>query len=235
MPGLLLPALCTTIAELDPVAEQAPISFEFTGPCFERPPASGWQAPWPKSDGRPLILVSFSTGHAWNQSSRIERTVAALADKPYQQVLVTAGPARFAHLPRHENVALLPYLPLEEILPEVALSITHAGHGTVSASLAHGAPLLCLPNEAADQPALAARICALGAGLALDGETARPAEIGAAVRDILREPSYREAAQRVADGMGRQRGAAIAACRLEELARCRLVASGQANRAEIVE
>ncbi len=229
-----LPALCTSIAELDPAVGRAPPSFVFIGPCFERAPASGWRAPWPSEDARPLILVSFSTGNAWNQSSRIKRTIAALADGPYR-VLVTAGPANVSHLPRRENVALLAYLPHAEVLPQAALTVTHAGHGTVIASLAHGVPLLCLPNPAADQPALAAQLSALGVGLALDGETAKPPEIAEAVRSILADPSYRMAARRIAARMARQRGAEIAADRLEALASHGLAARGQANRAGIME
>ncbi|MGH3094485.1 MAG: glycosyltransferase [Streptosporangiales bacterium] len=76
-------------------------------------------------------------------------------------------------------------------------TVTHAGHGTLAASLAHGIPIVALPNPAADQPALAARVAELGAGVALDGEAATPTEIRAAVDTVLASGSYSAAADLV--------------------------------------
>lgn len=94
-----------------------------------------------------------------------------------------------------DNAVLRPHLPHAELLPEVAVTVTHAGHGTVVASLAHGVPMVTLPNPAADQPALAAHVAELGTGIALDGETATPADIAPAV---LAGESYAAAARRLA-------------------------------------
>ena len=90
-------------------------------------------------------------------------------------------------------------------------------HGTVTASLAHGVPIAGLPYPAADQPFLAARIQALGAGLAMDGDSI-PAIIRSAVRDLLDQPSFREAAARLAKAIRLAPGAAGAADVLEDLA-----------------
>jgi UDP:flavonoid glycosyltransferase YjiC (YdhE family) len=97
------------------------------------------------------------------------------------------------------------------------VTVTHCGHGTVTASLAHGVPLAGLPYPVADQPFLAARIQALGAGVAMDGESS-PAVIKSAVRNLLDRPSFREAAARLAEAIRRAPGAAGAADVLEELA-----------------
>jgi UDP:flavonoid glycosyltransferase YjiC (YdhE family) len=79
--------------------------------------------------------------------------------------------------------------------------------------------MVCLPNPAADQPALAARVQALGAGLALDGESATAAEIGAAVQHVLADKSFAAAARRLADAIAAAPGAAAVAHRLEQLER----------------
>jgi UDP:flavonoid glycosyltransferase YjiC (YdhE family) len=97
-------------------------------------------------------------------------------------------------------------------------TVTHCGHGTVTASLAHGVPIAGLPYPAADQPLLAARIQALGAGVAMDGESA-PAIIKSAVRDLLDRPSFREAAARLGRAIRAAPGAAGAADLLERLER----------------
>jgi UDP:flavonoid glycosyltransferase YjiC (YdhE family) len=156
------PALCNSICELDPLASQAPESILYVGPIFEEAPPTGWRLPWAPEDNRPLVLVSFSTGPYWDQSSRILRTLKALAGHRCR-VLVTTGGPEISPAVVPANAAVVSRIPHGEILPHAAVTVTHAGHGTVTASLRHGVPLLCLPNPVADQPILAAQVEALGA------------------------------------------------------------------------
>jgi UDP:flavonoid glycosyltransferase YjiC (YdhE family) len=211
------PTVCTSVRELDPLAAVAPQSFDYIGPVFERVAPCDWQSPWPPWDRRPLVLVSFSSGPYWDQLSRIERTLAALAERPCW-VLLTPGMTDVSGIAIPSNAALAKELPHARVLPHAAVTVTHAGHGTVAASLLHGVPLVCLPNPAADQPALAAQVEALGAGLSLDGETATPAEISAAVDEVLADPSYASSARSLADLIAGARGPAAAVDRLEQLA-----------------
>lgn len=88
--------------------------------------------------------------------------------------------------------------------------MTHAGHGTTTAALEHGVPLVCLPNTTSDQPGLAAQVAELRAGIALDGDTALAEAIGEAVMRILADNSFAAAARRL--------GAAIAATNAAETA-----------------
>ncbi|GAA4305762.1 hypothetical protein GCM10023178_13380 [Actinomadura luteofluorescens] len=134
------------------------------------------------------MVAGFSTGPAWDQTSRIQRTLDALADGRHR-VLVTSAMTDVAGLRVPGDAVVLPWVPHAEVLPHAAAVVTHAGHGTVTAALAHGVPIIALPNPAADQPALARRTVELGAGIALDGESARPEEIAAAVRAVIEDPS----------------------------------------------
>jgi UDP:flavonoid glycosyltransferase YjiC (YdhE family) len=70
----------------------------------------------------------------------------------------------------------------------------HGGFGTVLGGLAAGVPLAVLPLFA-DQPYNAARVDAIGAGIALDG----PEGIADAVHALLEEPAYVARAWAVAD------------------------------------
>jgi hypothetical protein len=45
-----------------------------------------------------------------------------------------------------ENAVVVRYVPHGEVLPAAAATVTHAGHGTIAAALAHGVPLVCLPH-----------------------------------------------------------------------------------------
>lgn len=195
-----LPTLVTTVAKLDPAAAGAGPSVRYVGPIVEQFPQQDWDAPWDAGDPRPLVLVSFSTTTFWGQQGRIHNTLAALAEEPVRVLVVTSEVADVGALPA--NAVVRRFVPHATILPRTAVTITHCGHGTVTASLAHGVPLVGLPNPAADQPFLAQRVQQLGAGIALDGE-ARAPEIRDAVRKILTGPSYSAAARGL--------GAAIAA------------------------
>jgi UDP:flavonoid glycosyltransferase YjiC (YdhE family) len=161
--------------------------------------------------------VSFSTGPYWDQRSRIERTLSALAERQYR-ILVTPGSTDVSGIAVPSNAALAKELPHARVLPHAAVTVTHAGHGTVAASLLHGVPLVCLPNPVADQPALAAQVEVLGAGRSLDGETATPEQIATAVDEVLADPSYASRARALANTIARARGSAAAVDRLEQLA-----------------
>jgi UDP:flavonoid glycosyltransferase YjiC (YdhE family) len=97
-------------------------------------------------------------------------------------------------------VTVVPYQEHSALLPHVAAVVTHAGHGTLAAALAHGLPVVTIPNLAADQPALAARTAELGAGIQLD-ETAEPGDIRDAVLTVLQRSTYRDAARKLAHGI----------------------------------
>ena len=141
----------------------------------------------------------------------------ALATLPVR-ALVTLGTALSPDEVRGtDDVKVVRSAPHAEVLREASLLVTHCGHGTVTASLAHGVPIAGLPYPAADQPYLAARVQALGAGLAMDGESS-PAIIKKAVRDLLEQPSFREAAGRLGRTIRAAPGPAGAADVLEQLA-----------------
>ena len=207
--------LVTTIPELDPASAGADSLVRYVGPVFERFPAQVWDSPWETDDDRPMVLVSFTTTRLWDQSGRTRNTLEALAGEPLRVLVSAAQPWDFGPVPA--NAAIRQFVPHAVVLPSVAVTVTHAGHGTVAASLAHGVPLVALPNPVADQPFLAATIQQLGAGRALDGESG-PEAIRRAVQEVLRRPSYAAAAGNLALTIQAAPGAAGAADELEQLA-----------------
>lgn len=211
------PAFSNSIRLLDPLAGDLPRSFAFVGPLVEPPLPSDWEPPWSAADARPLVLASFSTGPYWDQSSRIRRTLEALANRSYR-VLVTSSGADAGSAALPANALVVKHAPHATVMPHASITVTHAGHGTVVTSLAHGVPLLCLPNRAADQPALAAQITRLGAGGMLDGDAATPEEIGVEVDRIVGDRSYSDAARRLATVISTMPGVAAAVRGLEQLA-----------------
>lgn len=75
--------------------------------------------------------------------------------------------------------------------------VSHAGSGTALGTLAAGLPQLCLP-QGADQFLNAAAVAKGGAGISLAPDAATPAAIQDAVRRLLDDASYCDAAARIA-------------------------------------
>jgi MGT family glycosyltransferase len=216
-----LPTLVTTIPDLDPAAESAANDVHYVGPIFERLPDQRWESPWDPDDDRPLVVVSFTTTGLWDQSARIRNTLDALAAESVRVIASAPNGVEAAAVP--SNAVIRRFVPHHLVLAQAAVTVTHAGHGTLAASLAHGVPIVALPNPAADQPFLAATIQRLGAGLALDGG-AGPDAIRTAVMEVLGEPSYANAARTLGIKIAKMPGAAGAADQLERLARAPMIA-----------
>jgi MGT family glycosyltransferase len=102
------------------------------------------------------------------------------------------------------------YVPHGALLDRTAVMITHSGHGSVMSALAHGVPLVCVPF-ARDQRDVAIRAVATGAAITLrpTGLTAR--KLSQAIKHVLEQPDYREAARRMQASLAAEDGAGNAA------------------------
>ena len=187
--------LLATSPAFDFPAGEIPPHVRYVGPQLDDPPWVGhWSPPWPTTDTRPLVLVSFSTTFQ-DQVAALQRVIDALTGLPVK-ALVTLGPAlERERLKAPENVYLCGRAPHSVVMREAAVVVTHCGHGTVTRALASGAALLCIPMGR-DQNDNAARVVARHAGLSLPPMSDAPA-IRAALSRLLAEPGFRAAAQRL--------------------------------------
>jgi UDP:flavonoid glycosyltransferase YjiC (YdhE family) len=205
--------LVTTLAELDGVQADPAANVHYVGPVLDRPAASGWRSPWAAADTRPLILASFSTMPGQTTPALLQHVLDALTGLS-ARVLLTTGPVAPDALHPPANAAVVAFAPHPAVLPEASLMISHAGHGGVVAALAHGVPLLCIPGVGADQPVIAGRVEALGAGkmISADADASQLRDVAA---KMLATASYRQAARRLAGALTDVDGAAAAAAVLE--------------------
>ena len=90
------------------------------------------------------------------------------------------------------------YIPQMTLLPSCNVVVSHAGSGTVLATLGLGIPQLCLP-QAADQFLNAAAVVRSGAGLAIPPQEVDSCGVAAAVRRLLGDGTFRQRARLVAD------------------------------------
>ncbi|HWG26674.1 glycosyltransferase [Actinospica sp.] len=145
---------------------------------------------------RPRLLLSFGTIFVFPE---VMTPIARELLKQDVDIRLALGPAktRADFDLDSDRVEFVGFTPLERLLHDVDAVITVGGAGTVLGSLAHGLPLVMTPLNA-DQPLHAGRAAAAGAGIAFGIGQAEPRAVAEAVATVLTDPSYRNAAQRVA-------------------------------------
>ncbi|HLZ89551.1 MAG TPA: nucleotide disphospho-sugar-binding domain-containing protein, partial [Puia sp.] len=138
----------------------------------------------------------------------------ALRDEPLS-VIVVSDPALFATWP--PNFMVRSRVPQLELLPYLEAVVCHAGHNTVCESLIHGLPLVVVPI-AYDQSHVASRVTSTESGIRLNFKRFKAAHLKQAVRDVLGDARYRDAARRIQASFAKAGGAERAAGLLEKLA-----------------
>jgi UDP:flavonoid glycosyltransferase YjiC (YdhE family) len=209
-------ALVALPKEFEPDSPDAANVFRM-GPVLDAPALQRTDEVVDLGDGSsPLVLVSLSTAEQ-EQLGLLQSIADAVAGLPVRAI-VTTGPAiEPAAIVAGPNTQVVQYQAHSQILPAASLVITHAGLGTVMASLGHGVPLVCVPMGR-DQFFNAERVAALGAGLMLPpGSDA--AAVASAATTVLNDGRFRDAAQEMATTIGTYGGAAGAVTELEALTR----------------
>jgi MGT family glycosyltransferase len=207
------------LAAVSPSFDMAPPGdtpgLTYIGPQLDDPAwAEQWQSPWPAGDKRPLVLVGFSTTFQ-DHAGVLQNVIDALGTLPVR-ALVTLGPAIASEeLQARDNVALAVSAPHNQVMKQASLVVTHGGYGTLTRALAHRLPLLVMP-QGRDQYGNAERLAAHGAGIALP-PGADAATIAGAVRQLLDEAGFAEAAERLGAQVDREMRESRVVELLEEL------------------
>lgn len=189
--------LVLTSPSFDLPAPHLPPNVRYVGPQLDDPawaatPADDWR---PEGPG-PLVLVGTSSVHQRGTADLLGRVTAALGQLQVRAVVTTGRALDPAGVPPAPGVRVVRAAPHAAVLAEADAVVTHAGHGTTIKSLAAGVPLVCVPLGR-DQRDNTVRVRRLGAGVRLPRD-APPGRIAAAVREVLDDPGYREAARRFA-------------------------------------
>ena len=154
------------------------------------PPAWGDQ-------NHPLVYVSFGSvaGSLASFKDLYGSILSVLADQPVR-VLLTTGhgldPADLGAVPANARVEQ--WWPQADVMPHAAAVIGHGGFGTTMSALAAGVPQIILPLFSLDQRLNAERLGAIGAGLALEPGDETMRVLPNAVRSVLTDTSYKDAA-----------------------------------------
>ncbi|WP_205875603.1 glycosyltransferase [Mycobacterium camsae] len=167
----------------------------------------------------PRILVSLSTLGIAGQRSMLRRILHAVAPLPVHAT-VTVGPAIDASgLRVPANASIHDWLDHDEVLPTTAMVVGHGGHSTTMRALSFGVPVVVLPaNPLIDQKMVGAALHQVGAGILLS-KHARTRRIRTAIRAVLEDPRYRDAADRLGRQIRQRDGAQTAADEILQFAR----------------
>lgn len=154
-------------------------------------------------------------GTVWNRPE-IFRVLLDALDGAHS-TLVTTGrdvdPAGLGALPPRVRVER--FVPQSLILPRSVAVVSHGGSGTTLGALAHALPLVLVP-QAADQFDNAARAEAAGAAVVLLPGEVSAESVRAALRRVLEEPAFAEAARRIAAEIGEMATVEETAAAVEE-------------------
>jgi MGT family glycosyltransferase len=178
--------------EIDP----RPSLIHYTGPFVDAGQRPTVDFEWNRLDSRPLVYATLGT--LQNRSLEIFRIIADACAGLHVQLAISLG----GGLERERLGALsgdplvVSYAPQLEIVKRAAVVITHAGLNTVLESLAEGVPLVCIPLGN-DQPGVASRVAARGAGVVVPPRRLNAERLRSAVRAVLEDESYRCAARKV--------------------------------------
>ena len=173
----------------------------------------------PPPGDAPLVLVAPST--AQDPGHRLLRAALAGLGREPIRVLATwnrrplPGPAAVP-----ANTRLVEWISYAQTMPESALVICHAGHGTMVRALSSGSAVLGVPHVG-DMAENAARADWAGVGIRLPWALLGPRTLALAVRQALEQPQLAAAARRIAAAHPLGSGPARAADLLEALARRR--------------
>ena len=188
----------------------SPFPPSFRDPAFPMPPTvHSFRPPAPRDIGKTLPvweaqlpgspIVYFTLGTVFNMESGdlFSRVLSGLLKLPVN-IVATVGPYIDPRElgPQPAHVYIERYIPQEGILPRCSLVVSHGGSGSVSGALAYGRPMVLIPMGA-DQPLNAARCIQLGLAQVLDPVAATSESVSAAVSEVLADPGYRKAAERM--------------------------------------
>jgi UDP:flavonoid glycosyltransferase YjiC (YdhE family) len=168
--------------------------------------------------GRPTVYVTMGT--VFNGTPGVfEAVLEGLGEAPFN-VIVTVGrdrdPAELGAQPA--NVHVERWIPQTLLFPRCDVVVCHGGSGTVFAALAHGLPLLILP-QGANQFWNAERGVELGVARALAEHDVDATAVRREVDELLGRPDHRLAAHRLRLEIEAMPAPAAVVPRLEELGR----------------
>jgi len=202
-------ALVATLPALEIDRPDWPSYAHVVGPCLYD--GGGATPEIPPGDG-PLVLIAASTAH--EQRSLLEASLRSVDATGARAIVTTGKTAAPTRLPPRVTVAQ-GFVSHDSVLPRCDAVICNGGHGIVARALTHGVPLVVVPGHG-DQQENGYRVARAGAGLSV--KRRKIGTLPDALRSVLRDGRFGEAARHVQKEAADLDGPARAAELVEDLA-----------------
>jgi MGT family glycosyltransferase len=213
-----------TTRELVGVEDNQPDHYAFVGPALGKRSDHDMPFDWDwlhRGEG-PCVLISMGSIN-WRRGKRFFGVAAdAFRGMDARAIMVVSpddpdNPVAADVVPdAPDNVLVTARVPQLDLLPHMDAVVSHGGHNTVCETLACGIPLVVSPVTD-DQPMNADLVARAGAGIRVKHIRLTSEMLREAVEKVLIDPSYREAAGRLAASFEAAGGAPAAADHLEHL------------------
>lgn len=152
--------------------------------------------PGPPGD-RPLVYLTLGTFFGGNLDVFRALLDGLAAEKVDVVVTLGAGGDPAALGPVPDNVTVERFVPQADLLPRCSAVVHHGGAGTMFGSLAHGLPQVVIP-QGADNFTNGQALADAGAGTVVAPGELSPERARHDVRRVLDDPSFSEAAAKMA-------------------------------------
>jgi MGT family glycosyltransferase len=172
-----------------------PANLRFTGPIL--PKRKDTMKVAARLEGldrsKPLVFVTQGTLANFNFGRLVNPSLAGLAEEDVQ-LIVTAGGGRTEEIVAPANAIVEQYIPYEVLLPSTNVFVTNGGYNGVQEALSYGVPIVAA-GLGEDKAQVCARVNWSGTGIGLATGSPTGKQMRDAVREVLRDPIYRERAQ----------------------------------------
>ncbi|GAA3854178.1 activator-dependent family glycosyltransferase [Streptomyces sedi] len=152
---------------------------------------------------RVFLTLGLTLPEANHQGFPVYNLLKAAADLDVELITTVGAGADPSEVPGldklPENVRLVDFVPLNEVLPSCSAIIHHGGGGTLQNSLRHGTPQIIVPGWLWDEKATAQALAGEGAGLCIDPTEFTADSLSESLGRVLDEPGFREQAGRLRD------------------------------------
>jgi hypothetical protein len=168
----------------------------------------------PDAAAEPLVYVTLGT--VFNDDLPLFVLAVEATREIGIRVVVTVGPGNDPAVlgPQPSHVTVERFIPQSELLPACAAVVSHGGSGTFLAALAAGVPQVLLP-QAADQFLNAQAGEEGGVAIAVPRAEASLERVREALDRVIREDTFRRAAERVRSEISAMPAPAAVAAELE--------------------
>ncbi|OWK69314.1 glycosyltransferase [Pedobacter sp. AJM] len=173
--------------------EEKPPHMHFVGPVKGRPNSAEFDWDRLAKSTTPKVFVSLGTLLVDIRAAFFQKLIDAFAHEPIT-IIAATNPDIFEEWP--DNFIVNGFVPQSELMPYMDAVICHGGFNTVNDTFTNGLPMLITPI-AYDHFHTAKLIEQAGCGISIRYKRLRISDLRNTVFELLENPKYRVAAQKI--------------------------------------